>query len=343
MAKAGPQIIKNIQKEKLIFPLPAKAELSLEEGKKAYKIMLLIRRFEEKVAQLYTMGAIGGFCHLYIGQEAVITGNVLAAGSADQFITSYREHGHVLALGVAPERVMAELAGRSGGLCKGRGGSMHLFSKEKNFYGGHGIVGASVPLGTGLAFANHYRNEPRVCFTYFGDGAANQGQVYESFNMASLWKLPVVYIVENNKYAMGTAVERATAEPDFSRHGWAFSIPGAVVDGMDVAAVKTACAAAREFVTSGNGPVLLDIHTYRYRGHSMSDPGKYREREEVQQIRLQRDPIEQLAKKLAVLGVGQEELKAIDLEVKAIVAEAASYAQNNAEPDQASFYEYIYR
>ena len=258
------------------------ADFTKDEELSAYREMLLIRRFEEKAGQLYGMGLIGGFCHLYIGQEAVVVGMQMAQKDGDQIITGYRDHGHMLACGMDAKGVMAELTGRRGGLSKGKGGSMHMFSKEKNFYGGHGIVGAQVSLGTGLAFANHYRQDGRVSMTYFGDGAANQGQVYESFNMAQLWKLPCVYVIENNRYAMGTAVTRASAQQDFSKRGLSFNIPGEQVDGMDVRAVRAAATKALDWARSGKGPYILEMQTYRYRGHSMSDPAKYRSKEEVQ-------------------------------------------------------------
>ncbi|WP_244406054.1 MULTISPECIES: pyruvate dehydrogenase (acetyl-transferring) E1 component subunit alpha [Brucella] len=301
--------------------------------------MLLIRRFEEKAGQLYGMGFIGGFCHLYIGQEAVVVGMQMALQEGDQVITGYRDHGHMLAVGMSARGVMAELTGRRGGLSKGKGGSMHMFSKEKNFYGGHGIVGAQVSLGTGLAFANHYRENKSVSLTYFGDGAANQGQVYESFNMASLWKLPVIYVIENNRYAMGTAVSRSSAETDFSKRGLSFNIPGIQVDGMDVRAVKAAADLATEWARSGKGPIILEMLTYRYRGHSMSDPAKYRSKEEVQKMRSEHDPIEQVKNRLIEKGwATEEELKEIDREVRDIVADAADFAEHDPEPDASELY-----
>ena len=313
---------------------PAGPSLSPEDYLSAYRRMLLVRRFEEKAGQLYGMGYIGGFCHLYIGQEAVVTGMMMAKRYGDQVITSYRDHGHMLATGMDPKGVMAELTGRRSGYSKGKGGSMHMFSVEKGFYGGHGIVGTPAPLGTGLAFANKYRGNGNVCLTFFGEGAANQGQVYESFNMASLWKLPVLYIIENNHYAMGTAVERATAHAEELYHrGLAFGIPGRQIDGMDVAAVKTAGEEALESVRSGNGPMILEALTYRYRGHSMSDPAKYRTHEEVQDMRQHHDPIELVHKRLAELGQNDDELKAIDKEIRTIVNEAAQFAQDEPEPD----------
>ncbi len=300
----------------------------------AYQEMLRIRRFEEKAGQLYGMGLIGGFCHLYIGQEAVVIGMQMAIEKGDQVITGYRDHGHMLACGMDPKGVMAELTGRRGGYSKGKGGSMHMFSIEKNFFGGHGIVGAQCSLGTGIAFANHYRENGRVCLTYFGDGAANQGQVYESFNMAELWKLPVVYIIENNKYAMGTSVERASAQPNFSKRGASFNIPGEQVDGMDVRAVKAAGDRAVAFARGGKGPYILEMMTYRYRGHSMSDPAKYRSKDEVQKVRTEHDPIEQVrARILAEKIKSEDELKKIDTEVRNIVNEAAEFATNDSEPD----------
>ncbi|EJF75154.1 pyruvate dehydrogenase (acetyl-transferring) E1 component subunit alpha [Bartonella alsatica] len=310
-----------------------------EEEIDAYRKMLLIRRFEEKAGQLYGMGLIGGFCHLYIGQEAVVIGTLKAAKEGDQVITSYRDHGHMLAVGMSPRGVMAELTGRRGGFSKGKGGSMHMFSKEKNFYGGHGIVGAQVPIGSGLAFSNQYLGNDNVTLVYFGDGAANQGQVYESFNMASLWKLPVVYIIENNQYAMGTSVARASAETDFSRRGLSFEIPGIVVDGMDVRAVKGAADEAISWARSGKGPIILDMQTYRYRGHSMSDPAKYRSKEEVQKIKEEHDPIDQVKNRLLEQGwASEDDLKSIDKEVRAIVADAADFAQSDQEPDASELY-----
>ncbi len=301
--------------------------------------MLLIRRFEEKAGQLYGMGFIGGFCHLYIGQEAVVTGMQMTLEQGDQVITGYRDHGHMLACGMNPRGVMAELTGRRGGYSKGKGGSMHMFSREKHFYGGHGIVGAQVPIGTGLAFANHYRQNKNVSVTYFGDGASNQGQVYESFNMASLWKLPVIYVIENNRYAMGTSVARSSAETDFSHRGVSFRIPGIRVDGMDVRAVKAAGDLAVEHCRGGDGPIILDMQTYRYRGHSMSDPAKYRSREEVQKMRSEHDPIEQVRKRLIdKKWASEDELKQIDKEVRDVVADAAEFAQNDAVPDPSELY-----
>jgi pyruvate dehydrogenase E1 component subunit alpha len=279
------------------------------------------------------MGLIGGFCHLYIGQEAVVVGMQMSVEDGDQVITTYRDHGHMLATGMDPKGVMAELTGRRGGYSRGKGGSMHMFSKEKNFYGGHGIVGANVPLGAGIAFANRYRGNGRVCLTYFGDGAANQGQVYESFNMAKLWKLPVVFIIENNKYAMGTSVERSAATTDFSHRGASFAIPGEQVDGMDVRAVRDTGRRVVKAVREGSGPCILEMLTYRYRGHSMSDPAKYRSREEVQKMREDHDPIEQVRRRvLEGRVVSEDELKAIDGEIRGIVNAAAEFAQADAEP-----------
>jgi pyruvate dehydrogenase E1 component alpha subunit len=312
---------------------PKPSVFTREEEIAAYRSMLLIRRFEEKAGQLYGMGFIGGFCHLYIGQEAVVTGMQMALIEGDQNITGYRDHGHMLACGMSARGVMAELTGRRGGLSKGKGGSMHMFSKEKFFYGGHGIVGAQVSLGTGLAFANRYRGNNNVSLAYFGDGAANQGQVYESFNMAALWKLPVIYVIENNRYAMGTAVSRASAETDFSHRGLSFKIPGMQVDGMDVRAVKAAADFATEHCRSGAGPIILEMQTYRYRGHSMSDPAKYRTKDEVQKMRSEHDPIEQVkARLIENAWQTEDDLKAIDKEVRDIVADAAEFAQVDPEP-----------
>jgi pyruvate dehydrogenase E1 component alpha subunit len=309
-----------------------------EEERAAYRDMLLIRRFEEKAGQMYGMGLIGGFCHLYIGQEAVVVGMKMASREGDEVITGYRDHGHMLACGMEPRGVMAELTGRRGGYSRGKGGSMHMFSKEKQFYGGHGIVGAQVSLGTGLALANWYRDDGRVAMTYFGDGAANQGQVYESFNMAELWKLPVVYIIENNRYAMGTSVTRSSAQTDFSKRGISFNIPGEQVDGMDVRAVREAGRRAIDFARGGQGPYILEMQTYRYRGHSMSDPAKYRSKDEVARMREEHDPIEQVRARLVALGLAEEELKAIDSEVRAIVNDAAEFATHDPEPDPAELW-----
>jgi pyruvate dehydrogenase E1 component alpha subunit len=306
---------------------------------KYYRDMLLIRRFEERAGQMYGMGLIGGFCHLYIGQEAVIVGMQAAAKEGDSVITSYRDHGHMLACGMDSKGVMAELTGRIGGYSKGKGGSMHMFSREKKFYGGHGIVGAQVPIGTGLAFAHKYKNDGGVSMTYLGDGAMNQGQVYESWNMASLWKLPVVYVIENNRYAMGTSVKRSSASQEFWVRAQPFGIEGRSVDGMDVLAVREAADDALEYARSGKGPYILEMMTYRYRGHSMSDPAKYRTKEEVERMRAEHDPIDQLRKKILDGDLVEEaKLKAVDKEVKDIVAEAAQFAQDSPEPDEAELW-----
>ena len=308
-----------------------------------YQDMLLIRRFEEKAGQLYGMGLIGGFCHLYIGQEAVVVGLQSNCKQGDQVITTYRDHGHMLACGMDPKGVMAELTGREGGLSKGKGGSMHMFSKEKEFYGGHGIVGANVPLGAGLAFANKYRGNDNVAMTYFGDGAANQGQVYETFNMAARWDLPCIFVIENNQYAMGTAQSRSTSTPALYKRGEAFGIPGEEVNGMDVLAVRDAGARAVEHCRSGQGPYILEMKTYRYRGHSMSDPAKYRTREEVSKMREERDPIDGLRKVLTENNIADEDrFKEIDKEVKAVVNEAATFAQESPEPAEAELWTDVY-
>ncbi len=322
---------------------PKKSNVSKEELLDHYRQMLLIRRFEEKAGQLYGMGLIGGFCHLYIGQEAVVVGLEAAAEEGDKRLTSYRDHGHMLACGMDPKGVMAELTGREGGYSKGKGGSMHMFSKEKNFYGGHGIVAAQVPLGAGLAFADKYLENGRVSFTYFGDGAANQGQVYETFNMAALWKLPVIFVIENNQYAMGTAQNRSTSSPDIYTRGAAFGIPGEAVDGMDVLAVKAAGLKATAHCRAGEGPYILEIKTYRYRGHSMSDPAKYRTREEVQKMREERDAIEHVRTMLLTgKHASEDDLKAIDKEIKAAVNEAAEFAKESPEPALDELYTDIY-
>ncbi|MDE0211675.1 MAG: pyruvate dehydrogenase (acetyl-transferring) E1 component subunit alpha [Boseongicola sp.] len=304
-----------------------------EELLKYYRDMLLIRRFEEKAGQLYGMGLIGGFCHLYIGQEAVVVGLESVAIEGDKRITTYRDHGHMIACGMDPNGVMAELTGRIGGYSKGKGGSMHMFSKERDFYGGHGIVGANVPLGAGLAFSDMYKGNKNVTFTYFGDGAANQGQVYETYNMAELWKLPVIFVIENNHYAMGTSVKRATKSSSFWERGTAFSIPGEQVDGMDVLAVRAAGQKAVKHCRAGKGPYILEIMTYRYRGHSMSDPAKYRTRDEVQKVREERDAIEQVRGRLLDAGATEAELKAIDKDIKDVVNASAEFAKESPEPD----------
>jgi len=313
---------------------PKPYQASRQELLDFYQQMLLIRRFEERAGQLYGLGLIGGFCHLYIGQEAVAVGlqSAMKVGR-DSVITGYRDHGHMLAYGIDPKLIMAELTGRAAGISKGKGGSMHMFSVEHGFYGGHGIVGAQVSLGTGLAFKHKYAKDGGTCLAYFGDGAANQGQVYESFNMAKLWDLPVIYAIENNQYAMGTSVERSSSEPDFYKRGESHRIPGIQVDGMDVLAVRGAAEEAMAWTQAGKGPIILELLTYRYRGHSMSDPAKYRSREEVQSYREGRDPIEHASQALQKLGVTEEELKAIDSEIKQIVIEAAKYAEEAPEPD----------
>jgi len=325
-------------------PAAAPIKASVEDLQKYYRDMLLIRRFEEKAGQMYGMGLIGGFCHLYIGQEAVVIGMQMALKEGDQVITGYRDHGHMLACGMEPKGVLAELTGRRGGYSRGKGGSMHMFSKEKNFYGGHGIVGAQVSLGTGLAFANRYRKNDNVSLTYFGDGASNQGQVYESFNLAQLWHLPVVYIIENNRYGMGTSIERASSTTDLSQRGASFDIPGEQVDGMDVRAVKAAGDRAVALCRQGKGPYILEMLTYRYRGHSMSDPAKYRTKEEVQKMRAEHDPIEQVRQRLVDSKWADEnDLKAIDKDIRAQVNEAAEFAQTDPEPDVSELWTDIVR
>ncbi len=316
-----------------------------DEELQAYRDMLLIRRFEEKAGQLYGMGQIGGFCHLYIGQEAVVVGLEMAAIEGDQRITSYRDHGHMLACGIDPKGVMAELTGRQGGLSKGKGGSMHMFSREKQFYGGHGIVGAQVPLGAGLAFANKYRGNKNVSFTYFGDGAANQGQVYETYNIASIWQLPCVFVIENNRYAMGTSAARSTAEAEhLGMRGEAYGIASEQVDGMDVRAVKEAADRAVEHCRSGEGPYILEMMTYRYRGHSMSDPAKYRTKEEVQKMREEHDPIEQVKARIIKANFASEDdLKKIDTDIRDRVTAAADFAAADALPDVSELYTDIYK
>jgi pyruvate dehydrogenase E1 component alpha subunit len=320
-------------------PQPQRHQPNRDELLQFYRQMLLIRRFEERAGQLYGLGLIGGFCHLYIGQEAVAVGlqSAMEPGK-DSVITGYRDHGHMLAYGIDPKVIMAELTGRAAGISRGKGGSMHMFSVDHKFYGGHGIVGAQVSLGTGLAFKHKYAEDGGVCLAYFGDGAANQGQVYESFNMAELWKLPIIYVIENNQYAMGTSVNRSSAEDQLYRRGESFRIPGLQIDGMDVLAVRGAATTALEWVRAGKGPILLELKTYRYRGHSMSDPAKYRSREEVQAVREKSDPIEHAKRDLVALGIAEDELKKIDNEIKRIVTEAADFAEQSPEPEAGELY-----
>ncbi len=318
-------------------------DIAPEQMLQLYRDMLVIRRFEEKAGQMYGMGLIGGFCHLYIGEEAVVVGMMAAVKEGDTIVTSYRDHGHMLASGMDPKGVMAELTGRRGGYSKGKGGSMHMFSREKNFFGGHGIVGAQVPIGTGLAFAHRYRDNGCVCLTFMGDGAMNQGQVSESFNMAALWKLPVVYVIENNKYGMGTSVMRASASHDLFGRGAPFGIPGHQVDGMNVVAVTQAAEEAVDFVRSGKGPYILEMQTYRYRGHSMSDPAKYRSKDEVNRMRQEHDPIDQMKNRLMEASLADEaKLKQIDKEIKDIVTAAAEFAQDSPEPDPSELWTDVY-
>jgi pyruvate dehydrogenase E1 component alpha subunit len=325
-------------------PKVALTEFSKEQELSAYRTMLTIRRFEEKAGQMYGMGLIGGFCHLYIGQEAVVVGMQMTLKPGDQVITGYRDHGHMIATGMDLKGIMAELTGRAHGYSKGKGGSMHMFSVEKGFYGGHGIVAAQVPLGTGLGFADRYRGTDNLSVTYFGDGAANQGQVYESFNMASLWKLPVIYVIENNRYAMGTAITRSSAEVNLSRRGLSFNIPGDQVDGMDVRAVNAAGEKAAQWCRSGKGPYILEMLTYRYRGHSMSDPAKYRTREEVDEIRTHHDPIDMARQRIIEKKFANEEaLKKIDAEIRDQVNQAAEFATHDPEPDPSELYTDVYR
>ncbi len=321
---------KNISKTKNNYDMDLLREM--------YTKMLLIRRFEEKAGQLYGMGQIGGFCHLYIGQEAVVVGIQSAQIEGDSIVTSYRDHGHMIACDMDPRGVMAELTGRKDGYSKGKGGSMHMFSREKGFFGGHGIVAAQVPIGTGLAFSHKYNETNNVCITYFGDGAANQGQVYESYNIASLWKLPVIFVIENNKYGMGTSVNRSSAGENLSDRGNAYGIKSEIVDGMDVIAVRDSAIRAMDYCRSGKGPYILEMKTYRYRGHSMSDPAKYRTRDEVEKIRKNSDPIENIKELLAKNGLNEDEIKNIDSEIKVIIADAAKFAQESPEPSVEELY-----
>ena len=320
-----------------------KSNVSKEELLKFYREMLLIRRFEEKAGQLYGMGLIGGFCHLYIGQEAVVVGLEACTKEGDKRITSYRDHGHMLACGMEANGVMAELTGREGGYSGGKGGSMHMFSKERHFYGGHGIVGAQVPLGAGLAFSDKYKGNDNVTFAYFGDGASNQGQVYETYNMAELWSLPVIFVIENNQYAMGTSQARSTKSVTLYGRGIAYGIPGEQVDGMDVLAVKAAGQKAVAHCRAGKGPYILEMMTYRYRGHSMSDPAKYRSREEVEKMKSEKDAIEHVRDLLLNAGLSsEEELKAIDKAIKDVVNASAEFAKDSPEPALSALWTDIY-
>jgi len=326
---------KNTSKKSIVS---SKNNYDLDLLQNMYKKMLLIRRFEEKAGQLYGMGKIGGFCHLYIGQEAVVVGIQSVQIEGDSVVTSYRDHGHMLACDMDPKGVMAELTGREDGYSKGKGGSMHMFSREKGFFGGHGIVAAQVPIGAGLAFAHKYNGNKNVAITYFGDGAANQGQVYESYNIAALWKLPVIFVIENNKYGMGTSVNRSSAGDNLSDRGKAYGIVADIVDGMDVIAVRDAALKAMDYCRSGKGPYILEMKTYRYRGHSMSDPAKYRTRDEVDEIRQNSDPIDNIKSILDKFGLKDESLKVIDTEIKSIVGNAATFAQESLEPSEAELF-----
>ena len=319
-------------------------KLSKSDSIEAYKKMLLIRRFEEKAGQSYGLGKIGGFCHLYIGQEAVVVGLQMCIREGDQVITTYRDHGHMLACGMSPDGVMAELYGRVDGYSKGKGGSMHMFSKEANFFGGHGIVGASVPLGTGLAFSNKYKKNKAVTLTYFGDGAANQGQVYESFNMAKLWELPCIYVIENNRYAMGTSVQRSSAQKDLSQRGISFGIEGEQVDGMDIESVIDAGKRAVTKVRNNGGPYILEMLTYRYRGHSMSDPAQYRTRDEVKEVRDQSDPIESLKNSIIENNyLTEDKLQELNTEIKQLVDQSAQFAADSPLPDASELFVDVYQ
>ena len=326
---------KNTSKKSIVS---SKNNYDLDLLQNMYKKMLLIRRFEEKAGQLYGMGKIGGFCHLYIGQEAVVVGIQSVQIEGDSVVTSYRDHGHMLACDMDPKGVMAELTGREDGYSKGKGGSMHMFSREKGFFGGHGIVAAQVPIGAGLAFAHKYNGNKNVAITYFGDGAANQGQVYESYNIAALWKLPVIFVIENNKYGMGTSVNRSSAGDNLSDRGKAYGIVADIVDGMDVIAVRDAALKAMDYCRSGKGPYILEMKTYRYRGHSMSDPAKYRTRDEVDEIRQNSDPIDNIKSILDKFGLKDDSLKVIDTEIKSIIANAATFAQESLEPSEAELF-----
>ncbi len=343
MARATKSATKTPTGKSKKSPAAKSNDATPEELLKFYRQMLLIRRFEEKAGQLYGMGLIGGFCHLYIGQEAVVVGMKAASKDQDTVITSYRDHGHMIAYDMDPKGVMAELTGRRGGYSKGKGGSMHMFSREKNFFGGHGIVGAQMPLGTGLAFAHKYKGDGGVSHAYCGDGAINQGQIYEAFNMASLWKLPVVYVIENNKYGMGTSIERASAVTELYKRGDSFNIPGRQINGMDVVEVRAAAEEANDWCRSGKGPFILEMKTYRYRGHSMSDPAKYRSKEEVAKVRKETDPIDMLRDRIFADKISDEAtLKDLDKEVKGIVTAAAEFAQQSQEPDPSELFTDVY-
>ena len=317
-------------------------KLKKEEYIKIYKFMLKIRRFEERAAQLYGMGHIGGFCHLYIGQEAVVVGVLMTIDKNDSVVTTYRDHGHMIARGLDPKRIMAELTGRADGYSAGKGGSMHMFSKENNFYGGHGIVGAQVPIGTGIAFTHKYNNEKNICRTYIGDGAMNNGQVFEAFNLAALWKLPVLYIIENNKYGMGTSVDRAAAGSDLYKRGEAFGIPGEKVDGMNVFKVIEAADKAGKYVREGNGPYIIEVQTYRYRGHSMSDPAKYRTKEELENYK-EIDPIEIVKTEMFKNKyITEKEIEKINKDTIEEIKDAAEFALKSDYPKDSELYTNVY-
>jgi len=309
-----------------------------------YEDMLMLRRFEEKAAQLYGMGLIGGFCHLYIGQEAVAVGIAKAIQPNDTIITSYRDHGFMLSVGSCPKKVMSELLGKETGCSKGKGGSMHMFDIEKRFYGGHGIVGAQVSLGTGIAFAHKYNNSQSISVTIYGDGASHQGQVYESFNMAKLWKLPVLYIIENNEYAMGTSVNRSSSTINLYKRANSFGIESQQVDGMDFFEVYNAVQKACNYIKMNDSPYLLEFKTYRYRGHSMSDPGQYRTKDEIENYKSSRDPINWMKHFiLKETKSSDQELGLIDKKIKRYVAECAEYALNSAQPSEDQLYTHVYK
>jgi pyruvate dehydrogenase E1 component alpha subunit len=307
-----------------------------------YEQMLLMRRFEEKAAQLYGQQKIKGFCHLYIGQEAVVAGTMSALKKEDRLITAYRDHAHALACGMSSREVMAELYGKVTGCSKGKGGSMHMFSKEHNFFGGHGIVGGQIPLGAGIAFADQYRGGDQVTVCYFGDGAARQGALHETFNMAMLWKLPVIFVIENNGYAMGTSVGRTTNVREMYKIGESYEMPSASVDGMNAEEVHKAVAAAAERGRKGEGPTLLEIRTYRYRGHSMSDPAKYRTKEEVETYKMQ-DPLEQVKATLLKKKYATEaDFEKFEEKIAEIVTDAVEFAESSPYPEAADLYKDIY-
>lgn len=320
----------------------AKTKFTKETYLQWYKEMVLMRKFEERAGQLYGMQKIKGFCHLYIGQEAVVAGAITALKPEDNMITAYRDHAHAIAKGTSARAVMAELYGKETGCSKGKGGSMHMFDAKHRFFGGHGIVGGQIPLGAGIAFADQYKGTKNVTVCYMGDGAVRQGALHEAFNMAMLWKLPVIFVIENNAYAMGTSVERTSNVTELYKLGLSYNMPAEPVDGMSCESVHEAMEKAADHARSGKGPYLLEMNTYRYKGHSMSDPAKYRSKEEVEEYKA-KDPIEQVLKViLDKKFASQQEIDAITEEVKRVVEDSVQFAEESAYPDPSELYKDVY-